>query len=587
MKRQIDRTVAAIALFTLFIAGFAASAQQNERIYLQVEAHPTLSRGLEFAERYADWFDNVHGYRLVQSGWYAIALGPFPDRDAADAERRALQATQMIPADAYVQPSTRYGERFWPAEGARADAPAPQPEAPALSAPQPEPAPETAPQETLAQARASEAQLGRDQRVEIQTALQWKGFYDLAIDASFGPGTRAAMTAWQEDRGYQPTGVLTTAQRAELLATYAAEQGAFGFETQRDEAAGIEITLPMGLVEFDRHEAPFAHYTARDGSGVQVLLISQEGSLATLFGLYEIMQTLEIVPPEGYRERRSNSFVLTGQSGSLRSHSYAEYRNGQVKGYSLIWSPEQDRRAERILAEMEASFAPFGGTLPDGLGQPLSEVQRSELLAGLEVRRPLRSRTGFYVGPTGVVVTSASLADGCRRLTIDDRHEASIVLHDADLGLLVLEPAEELAPLAFASFPARPPELHDEVILAGFPFDDLLSRPTLTFGSLTGLEGLKGEAMLRRLSIDAMEGDIGGPVFDRTGAVLGMLLPPDVFEGRQLPPDVRFALAGQAIHAALPGNGIRPASLERAEALQPEEISLLAADMTVRASCWE
>ena len=40
-----------------------------------------------------------------------------------------------------------------------------------------------------------------------------------------------------------------------------------------------------------------------DGSGVRVLLISQSGDQGTLFGLYDIMQTLEIVPMEGPRDR--------------------------------------------------------------------------------------------------------------------------------------------------------------------------------------------------------------------------------------------------------------------------------------------
>lgn len=588
VKRLIVRAFGALAFLILLTAGFAAHAQ-DQRVYLQIEAHPTLPRALEFAESYAARFDTVHGFRLVQGGWYAIALGPFPDRDAANDERRTLQAQRLIPADAYVQSANRYGERFWPTDGAPSTPPAAQSEPDDAPQAEAEPAaPQSiAPPETLAQARANEAQLTRDQRAEIQTALQWKGFYDLSIDASFGPGTRTAITAWQEDRGVEPTGVLTTAQRADLVETYLEQQATFGFETLRDEDAGIEIVLPLGLVEFDRYEAPFAHFTAREESGMQALLISQEGSLATLSGLYEIMQTLEIVPPEGYRERRSNSFVLTGQDDSLRSHSYAEYRDGQVKGYSLIWTPEHDRAAARILAEMEASFTIFGGSLSDGQSQPLTAAQRSDMLAGLEIRRPAVTRSGFFVDPTGMVATSASLGTQCQRFTIDDRHEASLALHDEELGLLVLEPTEQLAPMAFANFPRGAPELHDDVILAGFSFADLLSRPILTFGSLAALEGLQGEESLRRLAIEALEGDIGGPVFDRTGAVIGMLLPPDTVEGRHLPDNVRFALSGQAIYAKLIDNGLRPAAVERTARMPNEDISLLAADMTVLVSCWE
>ena len=113
------------------------------------------------------------------------------------------------------------------------------------------------------------------------------------------------MSQWQAAQGYDQTGVLTTRQRAELLAAYQAELDALGMQLVRDERAGIEIELPLAMVEFARYEFPFAQYEPVDGSGVQVLLISQEGNEATLGGLYEIMQTLEIVPLEGERNRRS------------------------------------------------------------------------------------------------------------------------------------------------------------------------------------------------------------------------------------------------------------------------------------------
>ena len=52
-----------------------------------------------------------------------------------------------------------------------------------------------------------------DARKELQIALQWEGYYRSLIDGAFGPGTRGAMRGWQEDNGFEPTGVLTTRQR--------------------------------------------------------------------------------------------------------------------------------------------------------------------------------------------------------------------------------------------------------------------------------------------------------------------------------------------------------------------------------------
>ena len=50
-----------------------------------------------------------------------------------------------------------------------------------------------------------------------------------------------------------------------------------GAEKVRDLDAGIEVLMPLALVEFDRFDPPFVHYRAKDRSRLEVLLISQEG----------------------------------------------------------------------------------------------------------------------------------------------------------------------------------------------------------------------------------------------------------------------------------------------------------------------
>lgn len=98
-------------LFALCLLPLSAAAQ--ERAFVQVEAQPTLAAARAAAERYAAEFDAVAGFPLG-SGWYAIALGPFADRDAADAVRRQLFAQRRIPADAFVVDEARYSAPFWP-----------------------------------------------------------------------------------------------------------------------------------------------------------------------------------------------------------------------------------------------------------------------------------------------------------------------------------------------------------------------------------------------------------------------------------------------------------------------------------------
>ena len=101
--------------------------------------------------------------------------------------------------------------------------------------------------------------------------------------------------------GWLITGVLTTLQRATLKRQYNAVLEGTDLALVRDEQAGIAVVMPRALVAFDRYEPPFAHYERTADVEAKVLLISQPGDQDTLFGLYEIMQTLEIVPADGPR----------------------------------------------------------------------------------------------------------------------------------------------------------------------------------------------------------------------------------------------------------------------------------------------
>ncbi|MBC7155937.1 MAG: peptidoglycan-binding protein [Rhodobacteraceae bacterium] len=60
--------------------------------------------------------------------------------------------------------------------------------------------------------------LSRDDRREVQRALSLLEFDPRGIDGVFGPGTRAAVTAWQRRNGFEPTGFLNRDSLAQLRA---------------------------------------------------------------------------------------------------------------------------------------------------------------------------------------------------------------------------------------------------------------------------------------------------------------------------------------------------------------------------------
>ncbi|SLN30793.1 Putative peptidoglycan binding domain protein [Roseivivax jejudonensis] len=569
----------------LVFAGSMAAAQQAA--FIQIEAQRSLSRAEDRVRDYASYLSDVNGFSLG-GGWYGIALGPFPPEEAA-ARLRQLRAAGQIPGDSYVEEPNRYRQRFFPV-GAGAVVPQ-SPDAPSEAQQGTGESSESAPEapapadETPREARASEAQLNRAEREELQIALEWAGHYQGPIDAAFGRGTRSAMSEWQSANGEEVTGILTTRQRAALIGQYNAVLEGLDLQVVEDREAGVRVAIPLGVVEKDAASSPFVRYEPTGDLPARVLLISQPGDRDTMNGLYEIMQTLEIVPEGGERSRRADGFTLTGQSGRIVSHTEARLTDGAVKGFTLIWPVGDEERRARVLDEMQQSFAPVPGRVLDP-ATVAEEEQAIDLVAGLRVRQPRATASGFYVDRSGAVVTALGAVEGCGRVTLDDSHEARVAAQDADLGAAVLVPVARLAPRQVAAFRMDPPRLKSEVAVSGYSFGGVLPAPTLTFGSLEDVRGLSGEENLKRLALAAEPGDAGGPVLDTGGGVLGMLLPRDA-GGRQLPEQVSFAADAEALQSLVSEAGLSVGRADLGGELTPEDLTRRASDMTVLVSCWE
>jgi peptidoglycan hydrolase-like protein with peptidoglycan-binding domain len=625
MKRFLFAPVAMFLALSLSWAGLARAQSAEDVVWVQIEAQPSLAEATDRARAYETLLDDVNGFSLG-GGWYGIAVGPYRRADA-ELVLRSYVRDGLVPRDSFIQQSDRFRQQFWPVganvlETGVIDAPAgvetgdetetasetttPEVTTTPLDPTTPaeaeaegegetevaEAEPETAaapeppePDETPAEARRTERALTAQERKDLQIALQWAGFYDAAIDGAFGRGTRASMGAWQAANGYDQTGVLTTRQRAALIAQYNAVLDGLGLQMVRDEKAGIEIMMPTAEVEFARYEPPFAHYDTSGNLGARVLLISQSGNQDTLYGLYDIMQTLEIVPLDGPRERKRNSFELIGENGSIISQTQVSLENGEIKGFTLIWPAGDEDRRRRVLAEMSKSLTRLPNVLDAAAGN--SDAQAIDLVAGLQIRQPKIARSGFFIDDNGSVVTTSEVVASCSRVTLDADTDATVVATDEARGLALLKPESRLAPLAVAEFGNAAPRLQSEISVAGYSYEGVLSAATLTFGALSDLKGLNGDATLKRLSVKAQPGDAGGPVFDERGHVVGMLLPRTDGD-RKLPEDVSFALDGGVILKAAESAGLGGQMAQGAAGpIAPRDLTLRAQGMTVLVSCWE
>lgn len=608
---------AVFILVSLFSAPLAA--QNNS--WIQLETLNSLAETKTNAQSFARDIPETKAY-LTSTGVYAIAIGPLTGEEAFEQLRR-LQAQNLIPRDAFVTQGETYKTQFWPIasggavqateEVAQADQPAPATESTSDPAPEAdqteEPAPASSepevvvatpiepteeekqngpiPDPDLRATRALERSWNREQKMDYQRLLVWTGDYEAAIDGSYGRGTRAAIRSFQKREGFEETGFLTERQTA-LLVKRQADMAAFlGMDTIRDTDAGIELPMPTNLITFDRIEPPFIYYRSKNDSDVRVILISQTGGREVMVSLYDIIESFDYVPPTGYRVKKRDWLVLSGRDDTISSYTFAKTQNGLVKGFTLIWPTTLEKVMRPMVTAMYEQFTPLDEyVLDETIGYGQNENEPVDLTNGIDTPEPRHSASGFFVNSQGVIATHYSNIDGCTKVTMGDGHEPlDILARNKKLELAILKPKGPFSPDAYARFSNETPEIATDITVAGFSFPDVMETATLNYGTLTDTHGMLGDPATFRVSAFLELGDVGGPVLDDRGAVVGLLR----LRGEAaatLPEYVNFALRNDPILEMLERHEIPYEIMRSLESADPEDRASMAAGFTTKIGCW-
>ena len=316
----------------------------------------------------------MNGFSLGR-GWYAIALGPYR-RDEAERVLQVYRREGVIARDSYIAETSDYQRQFWPiGRTCWSSRRWPRRKPPTTSSQPLNPPPRrwTRPRARPAPAKACS---DREERASCRSRSNGPGSMAGPSTRPSGSGTRGAMARWQEENGFEATGILTTRQRAELLRQYNAVFEGLAWNGCR-QCHRHRDADPDQVVEFDRYEPPFAHFNPAGDLDARVLLISQSGDRNTMAGLYDIMQTLEIVPETGPRSLEADSFTLIGEGALRISHTQVWHRDGEIKGFTLIWPAGDEERRNRLIQEMQDSFEWLPGTLDPARARNRSSASTS------------------------------------------------------------------------------------------------------------------------------------------------------------------------------------------------------------------
>lgn len=596
-KSSISTIVAVLTIWTQVVL---AQTVPSGLSWVQIAAHPEKSQALERISNYTKNFGNIVGYE-IGAGWYGIALGPYTRTFAEDALNEYI-GSGLIPEDSFVTNGTSYQTQYYPLtniEPMQVEAPkttllgdfgttGPQifqaentEEAPIISVGAEVEAEN--PEEQFARAQSSERNMSSKQKQILQKALAWSGHYTGKIDGLYGPGTRGAMTLWQTENGFVATGVLTALQRESALNDYNAFLVDMGFETTFDLRSGISLEVPKNILGSAQYDPPFIRFEPKDLIDARLILISQTGGQARLIALFDVLQTLELFPTNASQEVRKSSFKFEGKTDLHHISGFARLNAGEIKGAILVWPLERGADHQRVKDKIFDSFTRISGVLedPENLN---TNVSPTDYLAGLELKQPSLSRSGVFVDQQATVITARDDLDTCTNIKLGDGSNVGIAAKTDDL--MALRPTNQRAPSGIAQPRNSLIQAPHPIVIGGYSYAGALGAPTISFGSVQNLFDLEGRSGVMRLQVNTLLGDIGGPVFDKTGALIAILLPSRAPANKQLPSEVHFAASTQ-ISQLMQVAGVTSKPATNLKKIDTVAISNLVLETVALVQCWD
>ena len=194
------------------------------------------------------------------------------------------------------------------------------------------------------------------------------------------------------------------------------------------------------------------------------------------------------------------------------------------------------------------------------------------------------SGSGFFVSSDGKVLTNNHVVDECSAIKIDHggylAHEALLIGRDKSNDLALLQSSAKPNTIPGLRSQVR---LGETIYVHGFPVPPVLSSSgNFTVGTITALTGPRDDFALVQLSAPIQPGNSGGPLIDKFGNVVGVIVGKiDVLQ------NANFAIKSNVAMNFLSSNRVSPPNKISSHELSPEDIADLATSFSVRVLCYK
>ena len=189
----------------------------------------------------------------------------------------------------------------------------------------------------------------------------------------------------------------------------------------------------------------------------------------------------------------------------------------EVGGFDSV-SAASVKAARSWLTKLDAMEKSLGDRLPPDPSAPTPSQPSPPEDSGMSFG------TGFFVTAEGHVLTNNHVIAGCRFLDTPNGKTLQVIAASPESDLALLK--ANFKPEAVAVFRSvTPPKLGENVVAFGFPLPGLLSsKGILSTGILSATRGISDNTRLIQISAPVQPGNSGGPLFDSSGHVIGVVV---------------------------------------------------------------